>query len=147
MIYFIKCGDFVKIGYSKSVEKRLKSLQTANPNQLEIISSFDGNRKEEEHIHYRFRKFKVSGDWFILTDEIKEYAIKRKGKKPKQLFEDNLNKGDIVRIVLGKYKGRLAEVMTKPSESGDVMIGFGKSNNYHTFIIDGYDLSLEEKRS
>lgn len=76
-IYFIsedrKGNTPVKIGYSEDPKKRLKSLQTGNPNKLKLgISRPYETEKEarlmEKCLHNigrkKFRKLK--GEWFII---------------------------------------------------------------------------------
>ena len=52
-LYFIQ-SDFtgmIKIGRSKDPQKRLKQLQTGNPNRLKLIASFKGKGEEEKYLH------------------------------------------------------------------------------------------------
>lgn len=65
-------SDFYKIGISKSPEARLQALQTANPNTLELVASFNVGKlasQLETGIHITFQKHRVSGEWFNLTEE------------------------------------------------------------------------------
>ena len=39
MIYLIKSGDYLKIGYSQYPEKRIYELQIGNPEKLKIFLS------------------------------------------------------------------------------------------------------------
>ena len=75
MIYFIADTnkDVVKIGVSKSPKKRLKQLQTSNSNKLVLLGYIDGEKEQEKYLHNLFSKHKLSGEWFILNDEIIDY--------------------------------------------------------------------------
>ena len=44
MIYLIKSGDYLKIGYSQYPEKRIYELQIGNPEKLKILSYKKGER-------------------------------------------------------------------------------------------------------
>lgn len=68
-LYIIKAGDFYKIGVTSSLESRLKTIQTGNPNKVELIKSFYiYNYNEMERIlHNRFDKLRQVGEWFDLS--------------------------------------------------------------------------------
>lgn len=86
-IYFIgnKSRTSIKIGYSKNPEKRLKQLQTANAELLEILYVVEGGRVTERYYHNYFSDvYNKTGEWFeydfvykwILRDK-KEKQIQR----------------------------------------------------------------------
>jgi len=54
----------IKIGRSKDPQKRLKQLQTGNPNKLKIIAEFKGEGWKEKIIHERLRMYRLEGEWF-----------------------------------------------------------------------------------
>ena len=65
-LYFIqssKTGE-IKIGRSKHPQKRLKNLQTGNPNSLKIIISLEGLGWREKELHETLKRWRGSGEWF-----------------------------------------------------------------------------------
>jgi hypothetical protein len=66
MIYFIKAKNTVKIGYSANPEKRIKELQTGNPEKLELLLTIPGNRETEAAFHTYFDRARLEGEWFRL---------------------------------------------------------------------------------
>lgn len=64
MIYFIRSGDFVKIGYSIDPWGRMASLQTAHHQPLEMLAVMPGEKTDEREIHRRFRNYRERGEWF-----------------------------------------------------------------------------------
>ncbi|GGY71276.1 hypothetical protein GCM10010363_60650 [Streptomyces omiyaensis] len=58
----------VKIGTSNNPEKRLKELQTGNPERLEVLWSTHGGRELESALHGAFAAFRVEGEWFDFAD-------------------------------------------------------------------------------
>jgi hypothetical protein len=77
VIYFIRSGDFVKIGHCvRDPIRRLGKLQVGNPMTLELIAMADGDREEERNWHARFRTLHVRGEWFRLDEPLRK-AIKR----------------------------------------------------------------------
>jgi hypothetical protein len=98
--YFIlnRRANRVKIGKSKFVYERFRTLQTACPDTLEILGILplegigDGMRTLtpevplseylEENLHSRFKKYRKKGEWFEYSPEIKEFL--------KHLYEEGL---------------------------------------------------------
>ena len=54
----------IKIGRSRHPQKRLKQLQTGNPNKLKLIKSFKSQGWREGLIHERLKDFRLEGEWF-----------------------------------------------------------------------------------
>ncbi|NKX16177.1 GIY-YIG nuclease family protein [Brucella pseudogrignonensis] len=68
--YFARSGDLVKIGFSKSVPKRLKSISTACPTEIEIIKIIPGTSQTERYFHTHFGSYRQKGEWFRLEGEL-----------------------------------------------------------------------------
>lgn len=75
-VYLIKdCkSGYLKIGKTKYLTERLKSLKTGNPNITIIASKKSENySKLEKHLHKVYRENNICGEWFKLSDyEISE---------------------------------------------------------------------------
>jgi len=76
-VYFIKAGAYVKVGVSRSGEsviKRLRSMQTGNPLDLELIGVIPRVNKGTE---IRAQKFlaedHVRGEWFWYRERTTTY--------------------------------------------------------------------------
>jgi hypothetical protein len=69
--YFISNGVHVKIGKSTYPKERFKSLQTASFLPLQILAIVDGDI--EQNLHRRFEKYRVKGEWFELSNELREF--------------------------------------------------------------------------
>ena len=63
--------DKQKIGFSKDVNKRLKTLQTGNPDELKIHYTIEcpseKTRKLEKKIHTELSYKKLKGEWFAMS--------------------------------------------------------------------------------
>jgi T5orf172 domain len=81
-VYFIRVGDYIKIGWSTRPMNRLRQFQTSHPDELDIMGTIKGQRSLEGKIHKRFSKTRVRGEWFEvdgpLLDYIDKYTIERK---------------------------------------------------------------------
>jgi len=77
-VYFIReeKSGLIKIGYSDNPQKRLKSLQTGQTKDLEIIMSVKGGVKLEAVLHKAFDCWRVRGEWFLLNRKQIEQAAK-----------------------------------------------------------------------
>ena len=70
MVYFITDGEYIKIGTANNPKTRLKELQTGNARPLSIIKSIKGSFAIENAFHYKYKEYRVSGEWFNLPKEI-----------------------------------------------------------------------------
>jgi len=70
-VYVISDGEYIKVGISQNIKKRISQLKTASPKELTLLYSLDGGRYIESKIHkdlssYRSRE---GGEWFIHNKE------------------------------------------------------------------------------
>lgn len=85
-VYFIRGGDFVKIGYSADLFVRFIDLQTSCPFDLEIMGDIPGGRSVEAKVHFKFGALHVRGEWFRYHPEIVAYIDLHRSRrcKPKR---------------------------------------------------------------
>lgn len=75
-IYFIADGAAIKIGRSEMVGERFRSLETGNPNHLELIACIDGGPGHEKAIHAELKPHRLRGEWFADCHPVRD-AIAR----------------------------------------------------------------------
>ena len=66
-IYFVKSEKTheIKIGFTSGpVEKRLRSLQTAHPSELNLLATIPGTSDHERSLHQKFANIRLKGEWF-----------------------------------------------------------------------------------
>ena len=73
MVYFIRQGEFIKIGFTESPRNRLSQLQTANPTNLEVLLIIDGERDLEAKYHKLFKDHAHRGEWCFDCPHIQEH--------------------------------------------------------------------------
>ena len=75
MIYFIQPENesVVKIGYAKNIRNRLAQLQVSNYQKLKVLLLINGDIRLESNLHYMFMDDKLKGEWYFLSDNIKNY--------------------------------------------------------------------------
>jgi len=107
-VYFIRAGEYVKIGFSNDAKHRIETLQTGQPYELECLCLIKGNRSTESKLHARFSKYHVRGEWFSQTEELMRYIEKIKDTGMDVSYELNINRsklgrpeferGDMIRV-------------------------------------------------
>lgn len=75
-VYVIRHGEsnVFKIGKGNP-SKRLASMQVGNPALLRIYSSVSlgsASTSIEKYLHKRYEKYKIGGEWFYLSDPIRQ---------------------------------------------------------------------------
>jgi hypothetical protein len=75
VVYLISTDNlnFVKIGFTTCLERRLKSLRTASHVEPTIHLTIEGKRSLERDLHTRFEASRYNREWFRLTDDIKSF--------------------------------------------------------------------------
>ena len=64
MLYFIECGIYAKIGYTKDIstfKKRLSTYRTHNP-QFRLVDITDGTQKDEQRLQSLYKRYPVDGN-------------------------------------------------------------------------------------
>lgn len=64
----------VKIGKSRNVARRIKSLQTGNSNIFKLRCTTTSYSETE--LHKKFCRYKINGEWFTFSAEIKCFLIR-----------------------------------------------------------------------
>lgn len=70
-VYFIKCNEYVKIGYSSNPYARINSIKTSNPHEVEVLLVIPGNVELEKELHYILRDSNYKNEWFLFDDKIR----------------------------------------------------------------------------
>lgn len=68
-IYFLACNEFVKIGISENIARRIASIQTGNPNPVRLIAAYrvDDPYAIEAALHAEWKLHRTIGEWFKMT--------------------------------------------------------------------------------
>ena len=74
MIYLIShSNQFLKIGYTKDIKKRLSQLQVSSPVKLELLHLIEGDLSLEKELHVLFKDHATNGEWFSFSEDIVNY--------------------------------------------------------------------------
>lgn len=74
-VYFVEAigSGRVKIGFTKSPEDRLGSIQTGCPFPLKLLAVVAGSEFDESELHERFASYRSQGEWFRLEGELQAH--------------------------------------------------------------------------
>lgn len=80
-IYFIECGDAIKIGYASSVERRLSAMRTGCPLPMCLLyvwpMLYEHPESEyyakEREFHERFAALRMHGEWFRAESPLTDF--------------------------------------------------------------------------
>jgi hypothetical protein len=78
-VYFVRAGEFVKIGFAKDVRHRYGFISQMCPHPCELIAVIptkneNQSRDIERSLHARFKDYRHKLEWFRYTPEIESYA-------------------------------------------------------------------------
>jgi hypothetical protein len=71
-VYIIGFRKWIKIGFSSKIPERLLHLQNNCPETLKIITTFHGDRWDEDRLHKLFAEYRVNGEWFRRPADLLE---------------------------------------------------------------------------
>lgn len=73
-IYFLSNSmGAIKIGYSRSLKSRMRSLQTSAAMKLDVIALIPGGRDLESFIHRSLTAHRLNGEWFRDCDAVRAF--------------------------------------------------------------------------
>lgn len=70
VIYFVRSGDAVKIGFTSDLEARLRVLRTDTAGEIELLAVMEGDRREEARLHADFKHLRIKREWFRAEEEL-----------------------------------------------------------------------------
>ena len=73
IVYVVRCGSFIKIGFTKRLDVRLRSLATGAPEPLQLLSQTPGTTDDERVLQARFSSLRSHGDWFRYEGPVSDW--------------------------------------------------------------------------
>lgn len=74
-VYFIRAGDYLKIGKTDDIKKRVAQLQTGCPHDLQVVLLVPGDEREEGLSHEELKSEHVRGEWFKISEKTVAYMV------------------------------------------------------------------------
>jgi hypothetical protein len=72
-VYFIRCGDSIKIGFSKNPWSRLSSLKTGSPGNPQLLGYMPGSLDDERAAHEKFAHLRENREWFRAEPDLLDF--------------------------------------------------------------------------
>lgn len=69
-LYFIRVGEFLKIGRTRNLKARLGHIKCHAPTPPVLVGSLPGKGWQEKEWHRAFRHLRTHGEWFAITPEL-----------------------------------------------------------------------------
>jgi hypothetical protein len=77
VVYFIRSGAHVKIGFTTDLEKRLSTLQTATVDGIELLGTIACTSDRERLFHINFGRCRHRGEWFRIEGDLEAFLRDR----------------------------------------------------------------------
>jgi hypothetical protein len=125
MLYLVKSGDYLKIGYTDNVYKRIRQYNTYNPD-IEVLSIRFGNEEDEKKLHELLSEYNYKLEWFHYNNEVIDTFINYQCDS----INANFDLADLY-MVLKSIKG-----VTDPVKFDKIVIP--TIDKYTLFDLDNY---------
>jgi len=83
VVYFVQCGEFIKIGFTVEPTKRIRAIKTSSPHEVRLLGTIAGGPDREKELHAMFKHLRHRGEWFRTDLELLAHIAKltRKARK------------------------------------------------------------------
>ncbi len=75
VVYLIESAGVHKIGFTTSIDVRMKTIQSMCPMPVMLVETAPGCRLQERMLHHAYRHRHSHGEWFRLTAEDVSEAV------------------------------------------------------------------------
>jgi hypothetical protein len=75
-VYFLRCAEWLKIGYSNSPSRRMREIVTRSPYAVTSMAAVRGSRHDEKLIHQALANHRINGEWFSYSAPAAEIMIR-----------------------------------------------------------------------
>ena len=99
VVYFIKSGDKVKIGFTRDIDGRLAPLQSGNPHEMRLLGTIPATDDTEAFFHQMFAAQRVVGEWFKIAGPLDAFLsalpenarLRKRGKKRQSVVSGEID--------------------------------------------------------
>ena len=85
-IYFIRCGEYVKVGFSTDHQSRIRAISANTPYEVVLEALHEGTRADEATFHRLLTPHHHKFEWFRWCDEVREAALHGLAKHQKAVI-------------------------------------------------------------
>lgn len=76
IVYFIRSGEYIKIGFTKNMAGRLAAMETLSPVSPVVLHQEPGTVADERAYHRHFAAQHLRREWFRHEGELAEYLAR-----------------------------------------------------------------------
>lgn len=105
MLYLIKSDNYLKIGYTYDVSKRMKQYETHNSSFV-LLDTAEGNLRDEEYLHSVLKPYWIKNEWFYNCDAVIKVWNSYKNNSLMKKIERRIENG-----ILFSYEEQRKELM------------------------------------
>lgn len=73
-VYFIRCGEYVKIGFSTDVDARQRAIAAHTPYDVELVAKHEGTQADEAAFHRLLKAHRHRNEWFRWCEQVERLA-------------------------------------------------------------------------
>jgi hypothetical protein len=73
-IYFARCNEYVKVGFSTDCQARLSAISACSPYDVELVGLHEGTVADERRFHKLLAPYHHKREWFRWCSEVREIA-------------------------------------------------------------------------
>lgn len=84
-IYFVRCGDAVKIGHATNAKARAAAIQTGSAESVLLMAFFYAPAAVEKQLHAALAEHRIRGEWFRNCPEIEILAALAREGQPQNI--------------------------------------------------------------
>lgn len=138
MLYLIKSGDYLKIGYSQDIKKRMQTYSTHNPD-IALLDTIEGDESLEKFVHNLCKEFRVNNkqEWFHLNPFIIEVWNSLKDSEYVDIPKSEIP----LELVNLDYKNKFEEVLYELVQAKETSIKY--KEDYWKLRLDYDKLNKE----
>lgn len=81
VIYVIGFANYVKIGFTRSLQARLRMFQSHAPERIEVYACFHGTMADERRFIAQFSEERLQGEWFRKAGRISQWLDEMAAQK------------------------------------------------------------------
>lgn len=95
-VYFVRCGEFVKIGYTRGVpESKMTEFKVGSPYDYEMLASVPGGLRLQRKLHRIFKEVHHRGEWFRMEGALVEFIGSIKGVRFSRNWADDAGRSPL----------------------------------------------------
>lgn len=73
-VYAVRCGEFVKIGWSVNPKFRAVKINSDNPMPCQLLGFYEASREDERDVHQHLKAHWAHAEWFRFEGAVVDFV-------------------------------------------------------------------------